>query len=172
VLTVIEAEPNVFEHPVVALVNVILAVPPVTPVTTPPLLIVATAGLELIQVPLVVGVKLVAAPIQTVAGDGTVIIGNALTVIEAVVLLQVVVVFVNVKVEVPANNPVTTPALVTEAIVGLLLIQVPPDVGDNVMVLPTQTGPVPETIGVGRIGSLLNTADEVDEQVPNVAVTV
>jgi hypothetical protein len=172
VLTVIDAEPNVFEHPEVVLVNVILAVPPVTPVTTPPLLIVATAGLELIQVPPVVGVKLAVAPIQTVAGDGTVIIGNALTVIEAVVLLQVVVVFVNVKVEVPANNPVTTPALVTEAIVGLLLIQVPPDVGDNVMVLPTQTGPVPEIIGVGRIGSLLNTADAVDVQVPKVAVTV
>ena len=167
-----DAEPLGLEHPVVALVKVIFAVPPATPVTTPPLLMVATIGLLLTQVPPVVGVKFAVAPIHTVAGDGTVITGSAFTVIEAVVLLQVVVVFVNVKVEVPANNPVTTPALVTEAIVGLLLIQVPPDVGDNVMVLPTQTGPVPEIIGVGRIGSLLNTADAVDVQVPKVAVTV
>ena len=44
-----------------------------------------------------------------------------------------------VKVTFPAATPVTNPALVIVAFVGSLLIQVPPVVGDNVIVLPTQT---------------------------------
>ena len=79
-LTVIDAEPNVFEHPVVALVNVILTVPPVTPVTTPPLFIEAIKGLLLTHEPPVDGVKFAVAPIQTVAGEGIVITGKELTV--------------------------------------------------------------------------------------------
>lgn len=51
---------------------------------------------------------------------------------------------------VPAVKPVTTPALVTEATEGLLLTQVPPVVGDKVVVAPTQMvlEPVILTAGV------------------------
>ena len=44
-----------------------------------------------------------------------------------------------VNVTLPAATPVANPALVTVALVGSLLVQVPPVVGDSVMVLPTQT---------------------------------
>ena len=44
-----------------------------------------------------------------------------------------------VNVTFPAETPVTSPALVTVALVASLLVQVPPVVGDNVIVLPTQT---------------------------------
>ena len=43
------------------------------------------------------------------------------------------------KVTLPAATPVTSPALVTVALVASLLVQVPPVVGDSVIVLPTQT---------------------------------
>jgi hypothetical protein len=46
---------------------------------------------------------------------------------------------VNVNVTEPADTPVITPALVTVATAGLLLVHVPPLVGDNVAVLPTHT---------------------------------
>ena len=44
-----------------------------------------------------------------------------------------------VNVTLPVATPVTSPALVTVAFVASLLVQVPPVVGDNVIVLPTQT---------------------------------
>ena len=43
------------------------------------------------------------------------------------------------KVTLPAETPVTNPALVTVALVRSLLVQVPPVVGDKVIVLPMQT---------------------------------
>ena len=43
------------------------------------------------------------------------------------------------NVTLPVATPVTSPALVTVAFVASLLVQVPPVVGDNVIVLPTQT---------------------------------
>ena len=43
------------------------------------------------------------------------------------------------KVTLPAETPVTKPALETVAFVASLLIHVPPVVGDNVIVLPKQT---------------------------------
>lgn len=63
---------------------------------------------------------------------------------------QPVDVCVNVKVAEPEDCPVTTPALVTVAIVALLDVQVPPVVGDNVVVLPVQmvVGPVTVTVGL------------------------
>ena len=39
----------------------------------------------------------------------------------------------------PAATPVTNPASVTVALVASLLVQVPPVVGDNVIVPPMQT---------------------------------
>ena len=44
-----------------------------------------------------------------------------------------------VKVTLPAATPVTSPALVTVALVASLLVQAPPVVGDKVIVLPKQT---------------------------------
>ena len=44
-----------------------------------------------------------------------------------------------VKVTLPAATPVTSPELVTVALVASLLVQVPPMVGDNVIVPPMQT---------------------------------
>ena len=75
----------------------------------------------------------------------------AITVTVEVVALQPVIELVNMKVAVPADIPVTTPALVTEAINGLLLIQVPPVLGDKVIVLPTATETGAETTGKGLI---------------------
>ena len=52
-----------------------------------------------------------------------------------------------VKVTLPAATPVTSPALVTVALVRSLLVQVPPVVGDKVMVPPMQTGDPALTAG-------------------------
>jgi hypothetical protein len=65
--------------------------------------------------------------------------GKAFTVTDEVVLLQFVVPSVKVNVTVPADTPVITPALVTVAMALSLLTHVPPEVGDNVAVLPTHT---------------------------------
>ena len=51
---------------------------------------------------------------------------------------QFVVLLVKVKVAAPDDNPVTTPALVIDAIDGSLLDQLPPLVGESVVVLFTQ----------------------------------
>ena len=75
--------------------------------------------------------------------------GKVVTVIEAVVLIHPVVVFVNVKVAEPADNPVIMPALVTDA-APLLLTQVPPVVGDKVVVLPTQIVELPVILTGGN----------------------
>ena len=85
-----------------------------------------------------------------------VIVGSALTVSDEVVLLQPVEVWVKVKVTLPVATPVTRPALVTVAFVASLLVQVPPVVGDNVIVLPTQTDDPALTAG-----SALTVTDEV-----------
>ena len=75
--------------------------------------------------------------------------GNAFTVTLPVVLEQPVEVWVKVNAAVPALTPVTTPALVTVATAGLLLVQVPPVFGVRVVVPPTQmeVGPVKPTTG-------------------------
>jgi hypothetical protein len=66
-----------------------------------------------------------------------------------------------VNVTLPAATPVTTPALVTVALVLSLLVHVPPVVGDKVMVLPTHT----EDEGALTTGSAFTvTADVVLEQ--------
>ena len=75
--------------------------------------------------------------------------GLALTCTADVVLVQPVPVWVNVNVEDPASNPETKPPLVTDAMVGLLLTQVPPELGVRLMVLPTHTDGPAETAGVG-----------------------
>lgn len=123
-------------QPVVEFVNVKVTEPAETPVITPALVTVAIAGLLLVHVPPIVGDNVAVLPVQTEAGAETV--GLAFIVTEDVVLLQPVVPSVNVKVTVPADTGVTTPALVTVATDVLLLVQVPPEVGDKVAVLPIQ----------------------------------
>ena len=74
--------------------------------------------------------------------------GNEFTVIDEVVLLHPVDVSVNVNVGKPADIPVTTPPLVTVAD-SLLLVHVPLDVGDKVVVPSTQIDRVPIILTVG-----------------------
>ena len=80
---------------------------------------------------------------------------QSFTVTISVVALQPVVASVKVKVAVPAEIPVTTPAPVTSATLLLLLIQVPPVVGLNVVVSPAliSVRPVMETDGSALIST-------------------
>lgn len=66
-------------------------------------------------------------------------VGVGLMVTLAVAALQPVLVCVKVKLTTPGAMPVTTPALLTEAMEGLLLCQVPPEVGESVMDRPVQS---------------------------------
>lgn len=138
-------------QPVVVLVKVKVAVPAETPVTTPPDVTVATAGLLLAQVPPLVGDKVVVLPAQILVAPVMLTVGRALTVTGKVgVETQPVTELVNVKFTVPALTPVTTPAFVTVAMAGFVLTQVPPDVGDNAVVLPTQIVLPPVILTTGR----------------------
>jgi hypothetical protein len=59
------------------------------------------------------------------------------------------------NVAVPAATPVTTPPLVTVATDGLLLDQVPPVDGVNVVVVPTHIVEDPEILTVGLCFALM-----------------
>jgi hypothetical protein len=133
---------------VALLVKVNVTAPGLTPVITPLLVTVAIPVLLLVQVPPEVGLTVPAMPMHI--EEGAVTVGFGFTVTVVVVLLQVVVVFVKVNVALPALTPVTRPALVTVATVVLLLVQVPPVVGLNVAVLPTQTAAGAVTVGLGE----------------------
>lgn len=138
-------------HPVAVLVYIKVVVPAATPVTTPVLVTVATATLLLAQVPPLVGDNVVVAPAQITLGPVILTGVKALTVTVAVVALQFGAVFLTyVNVTDPPFNPVTRPALVTEATVGLLLVHVPPVVGDNVVVAPTQIVLKPVILTTGK----------------------
>jgi hypothetical protein len=157
----------VLEHPVDVCVKVKVAVPPATPVTTPPLVTVATAVLLLLHVPPVVGDKVPVLP--THIDEGAVTVGNALIVTDDVVLEHPVDVCVKVKVTVPAATAVTTPAFVTVATAVLLLLQVPPVVGDKVPVLPIHIDE-----GAVKVGNAFTVTELVDPEAvqPWVSVTV
>ena len=64
---------------------------------------------------------------------------------------QPVVMLINLKLAVPAPTPVTTPLLPTGATNSLVVVQMPPTVGDNCVVLPTQItdGQTRATNGLG-----------------------
>jgi hypothetical protein len=66
-------------------------------------------------------------------------IGASIIFTKEVTALQPVVELLKLKSKLPDETPVTTPALVTVALLLLLLDQVPPVVGDKVIVPPTQT---------------------------------
>jgi hypothetical protein len=138
-------------QPVAVLVKLNVTVPAAIPSTTPPLVTEATAGLLLAQVPPVVGDKVVVEPIQILFTPVILTIGDAFTVIAEVGTDgQPVSEFVKMNVTDPAETPVTTPAFVTVATAGLLLDQVPPEVGVNVLVLPTQILLAPVTLATGK----------------------
>ena len=125
-------------HPVVEFVNVKVTFPNPTPVTTPALVTVAMPVLLLVQVPPVVGDKVVLAPTHMVLGPVILTVGFGFTVITLLGNeLQLVAALVKVKVTAPLANPVTIPKLLMFAILELLLVQVPPMVGLKDVVLPT-----------------------------------
>lgn len=138
-------------HPVEERVNVNVTEPAETPVTTPALVTVATAGLLLTQVPPLVGDKVVVKPTQTLLAPVILTVGKGSTLTALVVAEQFgEALLVNVKVADPEARPVTTPALFTEAIAGLLLVQVPPEVGDKVVVTFTQMVLAPVILTTGK----------------------
>ena len=65
--------------------------------------------------------------------------------------LHPVVVLVKINVAVPPETPVTTPAFETVATALLLLAQVPPVVGERVVVEPTHIGFDPVMLTVGKL---------------------
>lgn len=132
-------------QPVVVLVNIKPVEPAETPVTNPALVTLATVGFTTDHVPPVEGDKVVVPLIQIPLGPVTETTGLAFTISVAVGRLEhPVVLLVNVKVTFPCPKPVTTPALVTLATAGLLLIHIPPEFGDNVVEEPTHIGLFPE----------------------------
>jgi len=131
---------------VVVFKKVKVALPAATPVTTPALFTVAIVLSLLVHVPPVVGNNVIVLPTH-IEVVGVLTTGNAFTVTEFVVLLQLVEVFTNVKLALPAAIPVTIPTLLTDALEASLLDHVPPDVGAIIMVLPIHTAAAADTAG-------------------------
>jgi hypothetical protein len=135
----------------VLFVYVIILVPAATPVTTPALFTVATAGVPDTQGFVAAGVpdpvSGVVEPTQTVSVP--VIVGAAFTVTVAVALQPLLLVYVIILV--PVATPVTTPVLLTVATAGvpetqgLVAAAVPEPV--NVVVEPIQVVKVPVIVG-------------------------
>jgi hypothetical protein len=114
--------------------------PAATPVTTPALVTVAIVVLLLVHVPPEVGLKVVVMPTHIDDGPETLIVGFAFTVTFDVGFdTHPLDELVNVKLAVPVEIPVTKPLLLTVATVGLLLVHVPPVVGERLVVFPIQT---------------------------------
>lgn len=88
------------------------------------------------HVPPVAGVRLVVFPTQMDAGPLIEANGLPLIITCSLGSDEQPRLVVKTNLAVPLLNPVTIPALVTEAIEGLKLTQLPPVVGDNVVVLP------------------------------------
>jgi hypothetical protein len=137
------------EQPVEVCVHTNVTVPVVKPVTNPELLMVATKGLLLAQVPPVDGVKLVVDSTHILSLPVKATVGTGVTVIVMESDLHPVKVSVKINLAEPATKPVTTPALVTFTVVFGTANQVPPDTGDTVVVDPTQTAGVPVITAVG-----------------------
>ena len=118
-------------------VNLKVEVPAATPVTIPALDTVATEELLDIQLPPVAGDKVVVPPTQIVLSPVIETTGFTSMVAFPVGLdAQPVAVDVKVKLTDPAATAVTTPALLTVAMALLLLVQVPPEEGDKVVLSP------------------------------------
>ena len=95
----------------------------------------AMVELPLVHVPPVVGVRVVVEPIQILVSP-LMPTGTPFTTLMAMVLseLHPVAVSSNTNDTEPTPVPVTTPLLVMVAIAGLLLVQIPPEVGIKLVV--------------------------------------
>ena len=139
-------------------------VPPDTPVTTPPALIVATAGVALLQVPPAVASANVVVEAWHTVVVPVIIAGNGLTV--TVVVTKHPVANVYDITDVPDVTPVTTPPALIVATAGVALLQVPPAVTSaNAVVEPAHTVTVP-VIAAGK--GLTVTVAVTKHPVPNV----
>jgi hypothetical protein len=128
------------------------ATPCATPVTIPLVLMVATEALLLVQFPPVEGKNALVAPTHIVLLPDNVIVGFGLTEIADVLSdSQPVAASMNFKVALPALNPTTIPEFVVLRIAVLLLIQVPPVAGYNVVVPPIHMDELPTTLTVGLL---------------------
>lgn len=129
-----------------------MAMPALAPVTTPSLVTEATAGALLTQVPSVFGDNVVDAPTQIVLAPVILTAGVGFTVTAAVGKdTQPVAVLVKVKVAVPAETAVMTPSLAIVATAGSLLAQVPPMVGEALVISPMQTLLDPTILATGSV---------------------
>ena len=73
----------------------------------------------------------------------------------------------------PALRPVTTPVVSTVAIEVAVLLQTPPVVAlDNVMVLPAQTDATPGVITAGAVGVVITEIEVVAALVPQILEAV
>jgi len=120
-------------HPPV-FVKVKVADPTDSPVTLPSLLTVAILVLLLDHVPPVVGDNVVVPLMQIEFAPVIFTDGAPVTVTAEVGNEAQLPALVKVKVAAPGDIPLTTPELLTLAMAELLLDQVPPVVGDNVVV--------------------------------------
>ena len=140
----VTAEVAAETHPVVEFVKVKVAEPAAKPETIPALVTVALAGSLLTHVPPELGEREVVKPTQILLAPVMLTTGVAFTVTGGVAAeRQPLPALVKEKVTDPAATPVTKPALVTVALVGSLLSQVPPEVGATPVVSPTQILLVP-----------------------------
>lgn len=140
----------VLKHPVDVWVKVKVAIPADKPVTIPPFVTEAIEGLLLTHVPPDAGIKEVVAFTQKEETPSIPTVGGPFIVTADVVLLHPVLVWVKVKVAVPTDKPVTTPAFVTEATEGLIGSQVPPVVGDKEVVEFKQIEAAPVIFTAGK----------------------
>jgi hypothetical protein len=117
--------------------------------TTPKFVTVATALLLLVHVPPVVGDNVVVPLTQITLGPVMFPTGQELIITARVGNDIHPPILVKVKVADPTDNPVTIPSLLTLAILVLLLDQVPPVVGDNLVVpfMQIEFAPVILTVG-------------------------
>jgi len=136
-------------------------VPAERPVTTPPVT-VATAVVPLFQTPPEVAfVSVTVLPTHTVGLVGKIAPGAVFTV-TTLVTKQLPIAYVIVAV--PTAMPVTIPPVVTETIVGALLLQVPPGVASESVALPPRQSVT--TVGAIAAGAGLIVTIRVEVQEP------
>lgn len=139
-------------QPVAASINFNVALPELKPTTIPEFVVATIAALLLIQVPPVDGYKVVVPPIHIEELPTRLTVGLLYT---AIFWLfndtQPVVVSVNLNVTLPLFTAVIMPELLIVATNGLLLSQVPPELGNIDVVPPIHSAiaPVTEMLGFG-----------------------
>ena len=146
-------------QPVTLFVNLNLALPVFSAVIIPFSSIVATDSSVLIHVPPLEGVIVVDSPMHSSESDKPFIAGDSKTLIEIVPSEEHPLDnSIKVNVAMPSDSPVTTPVLLTDATLLLLLIQIPPEVGDKVVVLLIQMSAGPVSAIVGLLTMVIGTA--------------